>query len=333
MACRQGRLGCTSPLIPFVSRITEEQARQIPKSLETALSVLSLWAPPPLTEGPDTGDPSKVSGFWRFLNRPILPPLETIFVAYELSKEPEQQRSQLGKQISEIASISPPGACLGYFDSAVTDGFEGGAQVNGWAWSAKEKVVPTHILLVNAAGKVVGLASRGINRPDVIAAKLGVTDPGTGWRGYAKEGSMVAAYALIDNGRQACRLTGTFDIVSATYENHRVGISRALSVRAFVNRVYAFLMPVLLGAGLAAILISILTRGAIQAPTYPTLLLAGFIWLLLFSQIAIILVTDVFLFHSMNYSYLAAAYPLSCVAPMLSIWTAIQCFSSNSVES
>ena len=115
--------------------------------------------------------------------------------------------------IGDVASPSPPGSCLGYVDGGSSDGGEGGAKVNGWAWSRRDKSAPNQILLVDDAGIIVGLASSGIERPDVVAAIPEIKDTATGWQGYAKAGRNVSAYAVIEGGREVCKLIGSFNIV------------------------------------------------------------------------------------------------------------------------
>ena len=119
----------------------------------------------------------------------------------------------VGRHISDVASPSAPGSCLGSFDSASSVAVQGGTNVRGWAWSTREKKTPSQILLVDDAGIVVGLASSGIERPDVVGAIPEIKDKMTGWQGYAKEGRKVSAYAIIEGGREACELSGSFDIV------------------------------------------------------------------------------------------------------------------------
>jgi hypothetical protein len=119
----------------------------------------------------------------------------------------------LGSHINDVASPSPPGSCLGNVDGASSDGDEGGARVHGWAWSRRDKNAPNQILLVDDAGVIVGLASSGIERPDVVAAIPEIKDNRTGWQGYAKEARKVSAYALIAGGREACQLGGSFNSV------------------------------------------------------------------------------------------------------------------------
>src|ERR1019366_4097680 len=62
-------------------------------------------------------------------------------------------------------------------------------------WSGgtrREKKPPRQILLVDDAGIIVGLASSGIERPDVAKGPE-ITDLRTGWQGYAKAGRNVSA--------------------------------------------------------------------------------------------------------------------------------------------
>ncbi|MGO9604033.1 MAG: hypothetical protein ACLQAT_11645 [Candidatus Binataceae bacterium] len=135
---------------------------------------------------------------------------------HRLSIFSDNRYTLLGRDLKEVAAETSPDACLGSFDIASGVGVLGGAKVQGWAWSKNEKSVPKLILLVDRAGIVVGLASGGIERPDVIAAIPEIDEQKTGWQGYAKEGKQVSAYAIIEGGRKACRLPGTFNIASGS---------------------------------------------------------------------------------------------------------------------
>ena len=133
-------------------------------------------------------------------------------IQHELSTFSDKQQSWLGRHVSDVASVSPAGSCQGVFDGVSSVGVTGGAKVSGWAWSSKEKVAPSEILLADDAGTIVGLASGGFGRPDVFTA-LPETNEKTGWEGYSKEARSVSAYAVIEGGREACRLSQSFDIV------------------------------------------------------------------------------------------------------------------------
>ena len=335
-ACKQGRLVCGSSPVPFMPRITEAQVCQIPGSAERALSCLLFRKPPPLVAGPSGGTQADLSEAWRFLNYPIRMPLAEAppSIQHELSMFSDKQQSWLGRRFNDVASVSPADSCVGSFDSALSDGFEGGAKVNGWAWSSKEKVAPSQILLADEAGTIVGLASGGLDRPDVVTALPAVTDEKTGWQGYSKEARSVSAYAVIEGGRGACRLSGSLNIVSAPADpadtittDSRVKL--ALWLRGFLDSAYGFLMPVLFWSGLVAMLVSTWTMGARRAAADPILVLAAATWVLMFSRIMLLALLDVSSFPAVNYSYLASAYPLSCIAPLLSIGTAIQRFAPN----
>jgi hypothetical protein len=325
-ACRLGRLVCRSSPISFMPLISEEQARQIPSSGAKGLSYLLFRRPPPVVIGSSTGPPADLSEASRFLNYPIRTPLaEAPSIQHELSMFSDEQQSWLGRHVSDFAKLSPADSCVGYFDSASSDGFEGGAKVNGWAWASKEKIAPSQILLADDAGTIVGLASGGVERPDVVAVLPGITDRKTGWQGYSKEARSVSAYAVIEGGREACRLARSLDIVLALRASDPADtnatdprIRLALRFRTFLNSAYGILMPALLLSGLAAIIVATWMTIA-SRDVDPILVLAGVAWVLMLCRIALLALIDVSSFPAINPPYLAPAYPLSCLAPILSI--------------
>ena len=333
-ACRQGRLVCDSSPVPFMPPISEEHVWQIPGSAGEALPYLLFRTPPELVRGPSQGAPADLSADWRFLNYPIrMPPAEAPSIQHELSMFSDKQQNWLGRHVRDVASVSSAGSCLGFFDGVSSDGVTGGAKVNGWAWSSKEKVAPSQILLADDAGTIVGLASGGFGRPDVVTGLPVVTDEKTGWQGYSKEARSVSAYAVIEGGREACRLSQSFDIVSAPRDladtittDSRVRL--ALWLRGFLeDSAYPFLMPVLFWSGLVAMLVSMWMMGARRAAADPILVLAGATWVLMFSHIMLLALLSVSAGFGMSPEYLAPSYPLSCIAPLLSIGSAIQRFA------
>ena len=121
----------------------------------------------------------------------------------------------IGRPIAQIAKVvAPDTSCLGYFDGVSYDGVTDGTKVNGWAWSKKDKKAISQILLADGSGVVVGLASGGAARPDVVAGIPEIKDKATGWEGYSKYAHAVSAYGLIDSGR-ACQLHNSHDIAPA----------------------------------------------------------------------------------------------------------------------
>ncbi len=135
-------------------------------------------------------------------------------IQHRLSVFSDKRSTWIGRPIDQIAKPASPGSCLGSFDGLPSDRVKGGAKVWGWAWSTREKKAISHILLVDENGIIVGLASGGIQRPDVVAAVPEVKGKPTGWQGYSKDAHAVSAYGLVDGGKKACQLHGTYDIVS-----------------------------------------------------------------------------------------------------------------------
>ena len=126
-------------------------------------------------------------------------------IQHRLSVFSDNRYTWIGRPIDKIAKVAAPGSCLGFFDGVSSDGVRGGAKAWGRAWSTREKKALSQILLANGSGIIVGLASGGIERPDVVAAIPEVKDKTTGWQGYSKNAHTVSAYGLVDSGREACQ--------------------------------------------------------------------------------------------------------------------------------
>ena len=205
----------------------------------------------------------------------------------------------------------------------------GGAPVNGWAWSLGEKIAPKRIVLADPSGIIVGLASGGSPRPDVVAAHVGISDSATGWQGFSKAARSVSAYAIINGVRNRCRLTGTFDIVAQPIADQELDpsiearVRFALATRALLIEAYEFLLPPLFWLGLLAMAVSLFVMGARRSLPDPILWLAITVWVLLPGRLLLLAIIHVSSFPAMYDSYLAPLYPLITVASLLSIWIAI----------
>ena len=91
------------------------------------------------------------------------------------------------------------------------------------AWSKRDKKGISQILLADGSGIVVGLASGGVARPDVVATLPEIKDKATGWQGYSKYAKAGSAYGPIDGGREACQLQSTLDIAPSVKDKRSIG--------------------------------------------------------------------------------------------------------------
>lgn len=118
----------------------------------------------------------------------------------------EPRAHWMGRPLGAIAKAD--GACLGYIDNAVRQNGGGrGLRLSGWAWDRDHDRRVMQLLIVNDAGRIVGLASGGAYRGDVPTAVRAVDHVGNGWRGYAlgNPGEVLTVYGLTGAG-SACAL-------------------------------------------------------------------------------------------------------------------------------
>src|SRR5579872_6545497 len=101
-------------------------------------------------------------------------------------------------------------------------------------------------------------------------------------------------------------------------------IRLALRVRRFLNYAYGFIVPAIFWPGLAAMLLAVWMRAPRQATCDPTVIMAAAAWILLFSRILLIALIDASSFPAASWEYAAPAFPLSCIAPILSIASAVK---------
>ena len=327
-ACQQGLLVCDNWKLALVPHLSLEQVARIPGAALVGLYRL-LFLPPSVIGEPSNGSVGQLLQHWRFLNRPVHVPMAgTTAVGSELAKFSAQEQSWLGRRIDEVARPAAADSCLGQFGSVSDQVVGGGARVEGWAWSRSENITPRQIVLVDQKGTIVGLASGGLDRPDVVAAGIGITDGTTGWQGFSKAARSVSAYAMIEGGRDGCRLTGTFDIVPNPIGDQELDPSTdsrmrlALSIRALLGDVYEFLLPPLFGIGLMALAFSFVVMDGRRAAADPIFWLAIALWSLIPTRLLLLAVIDVSSFPAMFDRYMAPLYLLITAAPLLSIWIA-----------
>lgn len=121
---------------------------------------------------------------------------------------PDWSRDLMSKPLS---SLYPQTAaiCIGNAEN-VQNRFPApapGVEIAGWGWDPQAKAPIPRILLVDAAGVVVGAGEPGIARPDVPAARPEVTAPDTGWSALTERTQgPVDVFGVIGGGKALCRL-------------------------------------------------------------------------------------------------------------------------------
>ncbi len=118
----------------------------------------------------------------------------------------EPRARWMGQPLAAVARAD--GQCLGAIDKAepLADDPRG-LRLEGWSWDVRHDRQVERLIVVGADGRVVGLASGGEIRPDVIAAVPQVDHIANGWFGYARgrPGDVLAVYGLTARG-QVCPL-------------------------------------------------------------------------------------------------------------------------------
>jgi hypothetical protein len=111
-----------------------------------------------------------------------------------------------GMRLSEAFDKIDDQACLGAFDDSEIPSESSGVAVSGWAWDRKNEIGVQRIVLVNSDDVIVGFASGGFNRLDVLHASAQVRNKRVGWKGFAKllGPGLIRAYAYLEQGRIGC---------------------------------------------------------------------------------------------------------------------------------
>ena len=121
----------------------------------------------------------------------------------------------MGRPLHSVFEIASGARCVGSFEGALPFSIKGSpagtraARVHGWAWDLDAEKIPETVLLTNEASIIRGVARTGRLRSDV-AARFGDTRMAkSGWVGFVRDDSglgSLAAYAIVEEGRVACRI-------------------------------------------------------------------------------------------------------------------------------
>ena len=118
----------------------------------------------------------------------------------------EPRARWMGRPLASFAKAD--GQCLGAIDKAAPlPNDPSGLKLEGWSWDTRHDRRVEQLIIVGADGRVVGLASGGEFRPDVIKAVREVDHVATGWFGYARgvSGDVLTVYGMTGSG-QVCPL-------------------------------------------------------------------------------------------------------------------------------
>jgi hypothetical protein len=107
----------------------------------------------------------------------------------------------LGHNVDAMFGLPESGRCDGFVDQIKPLADEGIRAV-GWAWDARKKAAPQWLLITDMSGKVVGLATSGLARPDVSAYLHQPLASRSGWEGFARVSTagFGSVYAVLNDG-------------------------------------------------------------------------------------------------------------------------------------
>ena len=104
-----------------------------------------------------------------------------------------------------------------------------------------------------------------------------------------------------------------------TYAGHASWVGLALRTRKFLIDAYGVIVPAIFWPGLAAMFIGLWSIGARRAAADPIIIMAAAAWTLLLTRVALIALIDASAFPAASWEYAAPAFPLACIAPLLSL--------------
>lgn len=145
----------------------------------------------------------------------------------------------IGRRLGEVTTLRPK-RCMGFFDAVARPRASGvdTVLVRGWAIDRKTDTPAKRILLTNKQGHIVGFASPGMPRPDVVSALNEQGAAQSGWEGVARaSGGELHAFALLP-GAVACPVgmhatAGLTPVLGYSYVRRRsIGAPLTTSVSA-----------------------------------------------------------------------------------------------------
>ena len=122
---------------------------------------------------------------------------------------PAWANAMIGKDLKQVSQGTA--VCKGAIDlvSAKHTGAHPGSEIEGWAWNEKEARPVAKVVFTNAGDRIVGAATEGNPRTDVVAVVPEVKSPAVGWKGVSGTTSgSVTAVGLTDSGA-SCVLGST----------------------------------------------------------------------------------------------------------------------------
>lgn len=130
-----------------------------------------------------------------------------LLAAERLSVFGREEAGWLNRPLAELTPTAPADTCIGSADQRLALEPSGGApgyvRLAGWGWDSLRRESPRAYLVVDSGGIVRGFGRRAVDRPDVAAAVLIITDLRTGWIAHARAEPQepLIVYALVGSGR------------------------------------------------------------------------------------------------------------------------------------
>jgi hypothetical protein len=147
-----------------------------------------------------------------YYNPQAMLPVTDVLKQRRLSIFRDATTSWPGQPLTQVLTVASPSECMGHVDSVVDvpNSTDGGVEISGWAWDARQASPPEQVVLADESGVIRGVATNIVPRPDVVSALPATVDtPYVGWRGFVvKRGSptQLTAYLVGDDGRTACAI-------------------------------------------------------------------------------------------------------------------------------
>ena len=156
---------------------------------------------------PDWTDPEKSKG-----SRALPPPPAQAAIPSDAGPAPPPPAwvaPLLGKPLR--SAFPRDGVCVGNADRVVRRyaGPPAGVRVVGWAWELAAKAPIPRVVIVGAAGTIIGGGESGALRTDVPPAVPAVTSDHSGWEAVSPQTTgRVEVFGVVEAGRAICPLAG-----------------------------------------------------------------------------------------------------------------------------
>ncbi|MEP6942879.1 MAG: hypothetical protein ABI981_08085 [Betaproteobacteria bacterium] len=284
-ACDSARLSCNASLLPLMPRITSTQLFTIPAKVGETIELLTFIKRAPVLDAEPSRTTAQVDAL---LGRPLqMPQRATDGVTYKMAGWYHAKGAEwfrLRCEDGDDANVTVRRLASPDVAKVLADP---GAERQRFEMTVKTD--PACPLQLQGVGK------HAFNLAEMVGGRKAFA--------FGEETLFIDAYEVV----------GSKPLVDRPAEWVR-------SLRQGIRSVYAVLLPTLAGLGLIAYVAEFVLIAARRRPVTLQFVFSTSLWTLLVTRIGVVVLVDVSSFSAIDRLYLMPAYPLLCLAALLSVY-------------